>query len=76
MGTLWERGRYACADFFLSKRQILEHVFDAEGEFVDENTIAVNIRRLWEKIEEQPAKPVYIKNIRWLGYVWDMRVSR
>ncbi len=60
----------------LSKRQILEHVFDMEGEFVDENTLAVNIRRLREKIEEQPAKPVYIKNIRWLGYVWDMRVSR
>ena len=60
----------------LSKRQILEHVFDMEGEFVDENTLAVNIRRLREKIEEQPAKPVYIKNIRWLGYVWDMRVRR
>lgn len=59
----------------LSKRQILEHVFDAEGEFVDENTLAVNIRRLREKIEEQPAKPVYIKNIRGLGYVWDMQVS-
>ncbi len=58
----------------LSKRQILEHVFDAEGGFVDENTLAVNIRRLREKIEEQPAKPVYIKNIRGLGYVWDMDV--
>ncbi len=59
----------------LSKRQILEHVFDAEGGFVDENTLAVNIRRLREKIEEQPAKPVYIKNIRGLGYVWDMDVK-
>lgn len=56
----------------LSKRQILERVFDAEGEFLDENTLAVNIRRLREKIEDQPAKPVYIKNIRGLGYVWDV----
>ncbi len=59
----------------LSKRQILERVFDTEGEFVDENTLAVNIRRLREKIEAQPAKPVYIKNIRGLGYVWDAKVS-
>lgn len=60
----------------LSKRQILERVFDTEGEFVDENTLAVNIRRLREKVEEQPQKPVYIKNIRGLGYVWDVDVSK
>lgn len=58
----------------LSKRQILEHVFDMDGEFVDENTLAVNIRRLREKIEEEPAKPVYIKNVRGLGYVWNVDV--
>ena len=51
----------------LSKTQILENVFDLEGDFVDENTIAVNIRRLREKIEDNPAAPVYIKNIRGLG---------
>ena len=38
----------------LSKTQILENVFDLEGDFVDENTIAVNIRRLCEKIEDNP----------------------
>lgn len=54
----------------LSKTQILENVFDLEGDFVDENTIAVNIRRLREKIEDNPATPVYIKNIRGLGYIW------
>ena len=36
-------------------------MFDLEGDFVDENTIAVNIRRLREKIEDNPAAPVYIK---------------
>ena len=53
----------------LSKTQILENVFDLEGDFVDENTIAVNIRRLREKIEDNPAAPVYIKNIRGLGTI-------
>lgn len=55
----------------LSKQQILEHVFDVDGEFIDENTLAVYIRRLREKIEENPAKPLYIKNVRGLGYVWN-----
>lgn len=58
----------------LSKRQILEGVFDLEGEFVDDNTVAVNIRRLREKIEEDPATPKYLKNIRGLGYIWNQEV--
>ena len=60
----------------LSKTQILENVFDLEGNFVDENTIAVNIRRLREKIEDDPAAPVYIKNIRGLGYIWNQEVKQ
>lgn len=58
----------------LSKAQILENVFDIDGEYVDENTVAVNIRRLREKIEDNPATPIYIKNIRGLGYVWNQEV--
>lgn len=53
----------------LSKNQILEFLFDAEGDFVEENTIAVMIRRLREKMEEDPAKPQYIKNVRGMGYI-------
>ena len=60
----------------LSKTQILENVFDLEGDFVDENTIAVNIRRLRKKIEDNPAAPVYIKNIRGLGYIWNQEVRQ
>ncbi len=55
----------------LSKNQILDRIFDSEGDFVDENTIAVNIRRLREKIEPDIKKPEYIKNVRGLGYIWD-----
>ena len=55
----------------LSKNQILEWLFDAEGEFVDENTVAVNIRRLREKIERDSSRPRYIRNVRGLGYLWD-----
>ncbi len=55
----------------LSKNQLLDQLFDFYGEFVDENTIAVNIRRLREKIEPDPSNPEYIRNIRGIGYVWD-----
>lgn len=55
----------------LSKNQLLQQLFDLEGEFVEENTIAVNIRRLREKIETDSSKPEYIKNIRGIGYIWD-----
>lgn len=55
----------------LTKSQILDQVFDVDGEFVDENTIAVNIRRLREKIKDHSAKPEYIRNIRGIGYIWD-----
>ena len=55
----------------LSKNQLLEAVWDIDGNFVDENTLAVNIRRLREKIEDDPAHPVYLKNVRGLGYIWE-----
>ena len=58
-------------DQVLSKNQILEHALDTEVNFSDENTVAVNIRRLRSKIEENSSKPQYIKNIRGLGYIWD-----
>ena len=54
----------------LSKRQILEHLFDSDGNFVNDNAVAVNINRLRDKIEPDRAAPAYIKNVRGLGYVW------
>ncbi|WP_167957437.1 response regulator transcription factor [Anaerosporobacter faecicola] len=55
----------------LTKNQLLEQLFDLDGNFVDENTLAVNIRRLREKIEKDPSKPEYIQNIRGVGYIWE-----
>lgn len=55
----------------LSKNQLLEAIWDIDGNFVDENTLAVNIRRLREKIEDDPSKPVFLKNVRGLGYIWE-----
>lgn len=54
----------------LSKEQILEHIWDSEGQFVDDNIVSVNIRRLRQKVEKDSAKPVYIKTVHGLGYIW------
>lgn len=55
----------------LTRGQILEYLWDIDGEFVDDNTLSVYIRRLREKIEDNPSKPSYIKTIRGVGYKWD-----
>lgn len=55
----------------LSKNQILNALCENDNQFFDDNTVSVNIRRLREKIEDNPSKPNYIKNIRGLGYVME-----
>ena len=54
----------------LSKEQILRHIWDSEGKFVDENIVSVNIRRLRRKIETDPAAPRLIRTVHGLGYMW------
>lgn len=54
----------------LSKEQILSHIWDADGQFVDENIVSVNIRRLRLKLEDTPSKPQMIKTVHGIGYVW------
>lgn len=54
----------------VTKDQLLNQLWDVNGNFVDQNTLAVNIRRLREKIEDNPSEPKYIKNVRGIGYIW------
>lgn len=53
----------------LSRNQLLENIWDIDGDFVEDNTLTVYIKRLRDKIEEDPAKPVFIKTVRGMGYV-------
>lgn len=54
----------------LTKEQILARVWDAQGKFVDENTLSVTIRRLRAKIERDPKHPELIRTVHGIGYVW------
>lgn len=49
----------------LTKEQILERVWGVEGQFVDDNTVPVNISRLKGKLGGS-----YIQNVRGIGYIW------
>lgn len=53
----------------LSRTALLENIWDVAGNFVEDNTLTVYIKRLRDKIEEDPAKPEFIKTVRGLGYV-------
>ncbi len=55
----------------LSRNQLLESIWDIVGEFVNDNTLTVYIKRLREKIEEDPQNPEIIKTVRGLGYKVD-----
>lgn len=59
----------------LSRNIILEKLWDIEGDFIDDNTLSVYIRRLREKIEKDSSNPIYIKTVRGVGYKWDKEVG-
>lgn len=52
----------------LARNALLEEIWDAGGDFVNDNTLTVYIKRLREKIEDDPQKPEIIKTVRGLGY--------
>lgn len=54
----------------LTRRSILEKLWDVDEAFVDENALSVNMRRLRQKLEKDPKKPYYIKTVFGIGYTW------
>ena len=56
----------------LSKEQILEKLWDHEGNYIDNNTLNVYIRRLRTKVENNPSDPQMILTVRRMGYKWNI----
>lgn len=52
----------------LTRDKLLEEIWDSAGDFVSDNTLTVYIKRLREKIEEDPQNLAHIKTVRGLGY--------
>lgn len=55
----------------LSRTQLLERIWDVSGNFVEDNTLTVCIRRLREKISDDSQNPQIIKTVRGMGYRLD-----
>lgn len=58
-------------DLVLSPQQILDKLWDCNGNYVDANTLTVYIRRLRMKIEDMPGEPNRILTVRGMGYKWN-----
>lgn len=52
----------------LSRNSLLDEIWDVAGEYVNDNTLTVYIKRLREKVEDDPQNPTLINTIRGIGY--------
>lgn len=54
----------------LSREILMEKIWDDEMDYVNENALSVTVKRLRDKLEENPVKPKYIKTVYGIGYRW------
>lgn len=54
----------------LTRKILLEQLWDNDCNFVDEHALTVNINRIRNKIEKDPSKPIYLKTVYGMGYIW------
>lgn len=60
----------------LTRNQLLEEIWDASGEYVNDNTLSVYMKRLREKIEKNSQSPRLLHTIRGIGYRMEDRVEQ
>lgn len=64
------------ANQVIKRDEILKELIEGAEAFFDENTLSVYIKRIREKIEENPKEPGYILTVRGLGYKWNKKVTK
>lgn len=62
-------------EIVLKREVLLEHIWDKDSNFIEDNTLSVTIKRLREKIGETPEGTPYIDTIRGIGYRWNLPVT-
>ena len=58
----------------LTKEQILDRLWDCDGNYIDSSTLTVYMRRLRMKIEDNPSEPQMLRTVRGMGYKWNITV--
>lgn len=56
----------------LPRSVILDRLWDTDGNFIDDNTLSVYVRRLRGKIEDDPENAAFLLTVRGVGYQWNM----
>ena len=56
----------------LKKAQILDKLWDCDGNYIDSSTLTVYMRRLRMKIEDNPSEPQMLLTVRGMGYKWNV----
>lgn len=55
----------------LSREWLADQIYDYAGEWINDNTLSVHIKRLRESIGDDPKEPQYIRTVRGIGYIMD-----
>lgn len=57
----------------LERSVLVDRLWTDGAEYVDENALSVTIKRLRDKIEDQPSNSTYIKTVYGIGYTWAVK---
>lgn len=57
----------------LSRATLVDRIWTDGAEYVDENALSVTVKRLRDKLEDIPSKPVYLKTVYGIGYTWAVK---
>lgn len=57
----------------LERSALVDRLWTDGAEYVDENALSVTVKRLRDKIENQPSQPTLIKTIYGIGYTWAVK---
>ena len=58
------------ANRIITRDIILDELWDSTGDYIDNNTLSVYVRRLREKVETDPSHPEHLLTVRGFGYQW------
>ena len=59
-------------NMILTKEQILDKLWDCDGNYIDSSTLTIYMRRLRIKIEDNPSEPQMLLTVRGMGYKWNV----
>lgn len=57
----------------LPRATLVDHVWTDGAEYVDENALSVTVKRLRDKLEDNPSSPRYLKTVYGIGYTWAVK---